>query len=440
MKCGSGWRQSMQKFVLGLLLSLAAPFTVHAQADAEWRSWNQPVRPFRIIGNIYYVGASDVTSFLIVTPAGDILLDGGFAETAPQIEANIVKLAFKLTDVKFLLNSHAHFDHAGGLAKLKKRTGAQFVAMQGDAQLLAGGGHGDFYFGSRLTFPPVHPDRIIHDRYTLTLGGVTLTAHLTAGHTRGCTTWTMDTQDSGRTLHVVFIGSMSVLPGYRLSDKESYPGIGSDYAKSFRLLQSLPCDVFLASHGSFFDLNGKRAALAKGPRENPFIDPAGYQAYVERAERAYNDELRREHASADPPSDSADGRSASGVMKVEQEWLDALNHRDASTLARILAPEWMENNWQGRVYTRQDILSYFSRPAAASQPMPAKSQKFDDTKVRFFETGNVAIATGLVVTESADATGKDVVHRSRFTDVFVWRDGRWQAVTAQETHLPDSTE
>jgi metallo-beta-lactamase class B len=280
--------------ILALLVCLGAFFACCGQAGAQSGAENQPVPPFRIVDNIYYVGASDVTSFLMVTPAGDVLLDGGFRETAPQIEANIVKLGFKLSDVKILLNSHAHFDHAGGLAELKKRTGGQLVAMQGDAQLLANGGHGDFYFGDRLTFPPVRPERVIHDLDTVTLGGVTLTAHLTAGHTRGCTTWTMNTQENGETLHVVFIGSMSVLSGYRLSGKESYPGIATDYAKSFRVLKSLPCDVFLASHGSFFNLNGKRAALARNPSENPFIDPAGYRAYVESAERAYDDERRRE--------------------------------------------------------------------------------------------------------------------------------------------------
>ena len=155
-------------------------------------------RPFHLIGDIYYVGSSDVTSFLIVTPAGDILLDGGFVETAPRIEANIRALGFKLSDVKILLNSHAHYDHAGGLAELKRATGARFVAMQGDAALLARGGRGDFFFGDRDTFPPVEPDRVIHDGDTVMLGGVTLTAHLTAGHTRGCTTWTMPTEVTAR--------------------------------------------------------------------------------------------------------------------------------------------------------------------------------------------------------------------------------------------------
>ncbi|HKS80273.1 MAG TPA: subclass B3 metallo-beta-lactamase [Candidatus Acidoferrales bacterium] len=281
---------SSHQWVIPLLAAAALlllPMAAHAQADPDARSWNQPVAPFHLIGNIYYVGASDVTSFLIVTPAGDILLDGGFAETAPQIEANIRKLGFKLSDVKFILNSHAHYDHAGGLAELKRRTGAKLIAMSGDAPVLESGGRKDFYFGSRLRFPAVEPDRVIHDGDTVSLGGVEMTAHLTAGHTRGDTTWTMTTEDVCKTFHVVFVGSVSVLPGYRLTKPESYPGIASDYERSFRILKSLPCDVFLGPHGSFFDLTKKREALAKGARPNPFIDPAGYQAYVARAEHEF---------------------------------------------------------------------------------------------------------------------------------------------------------
>lgn len=279
-----------------ILALLVASGLARAQRDPEMRAMNRPVTPFHLIGNIYYVGASDVTSFLIVTPAGDILLDGGFVQTAPQIEANIRKLGFKLSDVKILLNSHAHFDHAGGLAQLKRRTGAQFVAMEGDAAPLAHGGRGDFYFGDRFTFPAIKPDRVIHDGDTVTLGGVTLTAHLTAGHTRGCTTWAMTTNDRGKRLHVAFVGSMSVLSGYRLVGKESYSGMTADYERSFRVLRALPCDVFLGAHGQFFNLIAKREALASSPKENPFIDPAGYRAYVEDAQRAFEAALRRQQA------------------------------------------------------------------------------------------------------------------------------------------------
>ena len=266
------------------------------QADATMRSWNQPVEPFRIIGNIYYVGASDVTSFLIVTPAGDILLDGGFVETAPQIEVNIKRLGFRLSDVKILLSSHAHYDHAGGLAELRRATGATFYASAGDAQVLESGGHGDPSFVSDVAFPPVKPDRLLHDGSGVMLGGMALTARVTAGHTKGCTTWTTMVSDGGKSYHVVFVCSTSVLPGIKLLNNQSYPTIASDYENTFRVLRALPCDVFLGAHGSFFNLTAKREALARGAKPNPFIDPAGYHAYVERSEAAFRAELRRQQA------------------------------------------------------------------------------------------------------------------------------------------------
>jgi metallo-beta-lactamase class B len=159
--------------------------SVNGQADATSREREQTRAPFRIAGNLYYVGAIEITSYLIATPQGDFLLDGGFVETAPQIERNIVQLGFKLSDVKYLLNSHAHYDHAGGLAELKKLTGARFVASEGDAALLRKGGHGGFRFGDTLPFPPIEPDKIILDGESLQLGDQVMTAHLTQGHTRG---------------------------------------------------------------------------------------------------------------------------------------------------------------------------------------------------------------------------------------------------------------
>lgn len=470
--------RDIQRKLLCVLGFLAAPLLAHAQSDPEMRAMNQPVAPFHLIGNLYYVGASDVTSFLIVTPAGDILLDGGFVETAPQIEANIRKLGFKLSDVKILLNSHAHYDHAGGLAELKRRTGARFVAMQGDATLLARGGRGDFYFGDRSTFPPITADRAIHDGDSVTLGGVVLTAHFTAGHTRGCTTWTMTTKDHGKQLHVVFVGSMSVLSGYRLVGKESYPGMTADYQRSFRVLRSLSCDVFLGAHGQFFNLTAKRAALSRSPKENPFIDPAGYRAYVDNAERAFEDALHRQQAASKPressrlisaraaalargsraraakaswleianPSNASGSsqttartnqRTVASVMTVEHEWLDALQRADVDTLDRILAAEFIDNYYLGQAVTRAEYLAYF---AHRDVPPPAVWQQFEDTKVRFIAKGDVAIVTGVVVTQSAGKSSasspsdKSAIH-SRFTDVFVWRDSRWQAVASQETHF-----
>lgn len=263
--------------------SLLCPVTSNAQADAESRSWNQPVKPFRIIGNVYYVGASDVTSYLIVTPKGHILLDSGFVETVPQIQQNIATLGFNFKDVKILLNSHAHYDHAGGLAKLKQLTGAKLMVSEADAMLLAAGGKGDFAFGDKFSYPAVKADRLLRDGDEIELGGVKLVAHLTPGHTRGSTTWTMKTQDAGKEYNVVFAGSTSV-PGYQLFNNAKYPTIAEDYAQTFRLMKTLPCDVFLAPHGSFFSLKEKSKLLAEGKEPNPFIDPEGYKTYLKDTE------------------------------------------------------------------------------------------------------------------------------------------------------------
>jgi metallo-beta-lactamase class B len=282
------------KALLSFLLIAAVRIPAHAQADPTSRSWNRPVEPYRIVGNLYYVGASDITSYLIATPEGHILLDGGFVETAPIIEANIKKLGFRLEDVKVLLSSHAHFDHAGGLAELKRATAAKFAAMDREAPLLARGGKGDFFFGDSQPFPSIQADRLLHDGDTVTLGGTTLTAHLTPGHTMGNTTWTMKAKEGDRTYDVVFAASTSILPGVSLTHNPKYPEIAEDYAKTFRILKSLPCDVFLSSHASFFDGLRKADRLRKGAKENPFIDPQGYKDYVARMEKKYEEQIRQE--------------------------------------------------------------------------------------------------------------------------------------------------
>jgi metallo-beta-lactamase class B len=271
-------RLSLPAFILFLLF--AAP-----QGVSSSRDWNRPVKPFRIADNLYYVGASDVTSFLITTPQGDILLDGGLRETAPQIERNVAALGFHMKDVKILLNSHAHMDHAGGLAELKRISGAQLVASRGDMPALETGDRDDFAWGNKLTFPPVKVDRIITDGARVTLGNATMTAHVTPGHTKGCTTWTMPVTDHGKTYKVVFVCSTSA-PGYKLVGNKKYPQIAQDYENTFHVLRGLPCDIFLASHGSFFDLTGKRQRLGS-MKGNPFIDPDGYRAFLDRSERDF---------------------------------------------------------------------------------------------------------------------------------------------------------
>ena len=259
----------------------------------ERAEWNQPIEPFRIIGNIYYVGVTGVASYLIATPKGHVLLDGGLPETAPIIEKNIASLNFRIQDVKYLLNSHAHYDHCGGLSALKRISGAQMVASRADAEVLESGRQKNYSIPDSL-FPRVKVDRLIGNGETVELGGITLTAVLTPGHTKGCTTWTMRVQELGKTYHVVFYCSTSV-PGYPLVNNSRYPEIVSDYEQSFAVLRQLPCDVFLAPHGSFFGLTEKRAQMMQGG-PNPFVDSSELRSWVDQSEREFQKELKAQQA------------------------------------------------------------------------------------------------------------------------------------------------
>lgn len=283
-------------------LLFAAASIGFGQADEKDRAMNKPVPPFRIIGNLYYVGATEVCSFLITTSLGHILLDGGFAETAPQIENNVAQLGFKIEDVKILLNSHAHLDHAGGLAELKQKSGAKLIASERDAEQLRKGGHGDFRFGDRLLFPPVAVDQIIRDGESIQVGDQKMTAWLTPGHTKGNTTWTTRISDGAKSYDVVFAGSPTALD-YRLVEKVSYPGIAGDFEKTFAVLKKLPCDIFLSDHGSFFHLLEKRDRLMGGENPNPFIDPDGYRRFVNHFEQEFRDKVEQEKkGNSKPPA------------------------------------------------------------------------------------------------------------------------------------------
>lgn len=285
--------------ILGMLVCIP----LMAQKDPILRSWNQPVAPFRMLGNIYYVGASDIASYLIATPKGHILIDGGFEETAPMIMSNIEKLGFNPGDIRILLNSHAHFDHAGGLAAIKLATGATLMAGEGDLPLLMQGGHNDPQFGDTLLFPPVVADRALHDGDRIALGGSILYAHRTPGHTPGCTTYTMSVHEKMKIYQVVFTGSPSVPSQYRLVGNARYPNVATDYLHTFDVLKSLACDVFLAAHGSQFDLAGKMERLRKGEKPNPFIDPDGYRKFVTRMEETFEAVLKQQKAEAMVTSD-----------------------------------------------------------------------------------------------------------------------------------------
>lgn len=264
---------------------------VSAQPTELWRSWNQPVAPFRIVENVYYVGASDIAAYLITTPDGHILLETGFAETVPLVRASLRQLGIEPRDIRILLTSHAHIDHAGGLKAMKALTGARLIASAPEAAALARGGRGDFHYGDQLAFEPVTVDEIVADGGTVTLGGVTLTAHLTPGHTPGSTTWTCRVRTGGRELDVVFAASVSA-PGYQLVNNAAYPDIWRDLQASIAALRALPCDVFLAPHGQVFGLTNKARRLAEHPETHPFIDPDGYRAFCDDAEAR----LRKQHA------------------------------------------------------------------------------------------------------------------------------------------------
>ncbi|HAM73114.1 MAG TPA: subclass B3 metallo-beta-lactamase [Verrucomicrobiales bacterium] len=266
----------------------------------EWVAWNVRRKPFRLLGPIHYVGPAGVSSFLITTEAGHILLDTGFAATPPILRENITALGFKLTDIRYILSSHAHVDHVGGHALMKRWTGATVVASQADAALLASGGTND-YSGQELAvmgYPPIVADRVVRDGDTVTLGGVTLTCHLTPGHTRGCTSWTMEVADEGKTRHVLFFGSTTVLPGVRLVGNAQYPEIAEDLTRTYRTLLSLPCDVFLAPHASFFDLASRAERLAGAPGVNPFVDREFPRSFLASAEQRFLEQLARERTAA----------------------------------------------------------------------------------------------------------------------------------------------
>jgi metallo-beta-lactamase class B len=251
-----------------------------------------PYAPYHVIGTIFYVGSTGLACYIIKTSKGEILLDSGYPDMVSQIEGNVEQLGFKLSDVKILINSHAHNDHGGGMAQLKMDTGATLVAMAEDAPYFENGGHHDVVFGDRILFPPVHVDRAIHDGDQVKLGDTTLTAHRMPGHTPGNTTWTMMVKDGGKSYHTVFFGMITPLPNTSLAGTPSYPNIGADWARTMKALSTIRCQVFLASNGVYFDMAKKHDALLRNPVPNPFIDPDGCKAFMGRAEATYQNLLK----------------------------------------------------------------------------------------------------------------------------------------------------
>jgi metallo-beta-lactamase class B len=276
-------------------LGLGSNATSRAQGSEEWREWNQPVAPHRIAGPLYYVGMAGVTSYLVTTSAGHILVDGAFRESAPRILDNVRALGFRPEEVRALLSTHAHADHAGGLAEIKEKTGARLYAGAADVPLLARGGREDFAFGDRIPFPPVTADVAVKDGDLVRLGDLAVRAIATPGHTMGCTSWAFTIEDGGRPLRVVVIGGTSA-PGYRLVDNPKYPGIAADYEKTFARLKAEPAEIFLEGHGFAFALDERRAG------RRPFVDPEGYRSRVAEAEKAFRDQVAKQRAEATGPA------------------------------------------------------------------------------------------------------------------------------------------
>ena len=285
--------------MIALFLASASALFGQTKPAPQFNSndWSDPFPPHRMIGNIYYVGSRGLASYLITTPAGHILINSNLATSVPMIRGNVEKLGFHFRDVKILLISHAHFDHDAGSAEIRKVTGARYMVMAGDVEVVESGGKSDFQYGNdaSLLYPAAKVDRVLHDGDEVKLGDTVLTAHLTAGHTKGCTTWTMKVRDSGKTYDAVIVGSPNVNPGYKLVNNPRYPQIAADYAHGFEVLKSLPCNVFLGAHGSYFDMKAKFARLHSGGA-NPYIDPAGCKAFVAEREQAFRRELQEQTA------------------------------------------------------------------------------------------------------------------------------------------------
>jgi metallo-beta-lactamase class B len=293
-------RLTLSAFFLFLLFTRP----VIAQVDP---SWTTPITPFQIADNLYYVGSKDLASYLVVTPKGDILINANFMTSPQQIKASVEQLGFRWADIKILLNSQAHDDHMGGAAEIVHETHAKNMVMDGDVSVVESGAKTDFLAPSPNVpgYPPLRVDRVLHDNDKVTLGGVTLVAHKTAGHTRGCTTWTMQAhlpgESRGIIRNVVIVGGTSfwseyhfvAIPGHHVS----YPGIVQDFQHTFAVLRALPCDIFLGAHGAYFNMLGK---LKRYPKEGPgvFIDPDGYEQFVAGARENFEKELNKQRASA----------------------------------------------------------------------------------------------------------------------------------------------
>jgi metallo-beta-lactamase class B len=290
-------RQTYVISSIALLLIVTIIVTANRAPAYVQDDWTVPIPAYQVTGNLYYVGSMGLASYLITTPEGHILINSNMEANVPMIRTSVESLGFRFSDIKILLISHAHYDHCGGSALLKRLTGAKYMVMQEDVDVVESGGKIDFHYANdpQFMFPPTKVDQVLRDGEQVKLGGATVTARLTPGHTKGCTTWTMKVNDGSKQRDVVIVGSPNVNPGYKLIGNTAYPRITEDFEKTFRVLKSLPVDYFLGAHGSYFDMQ-RKWGLSMAGKQGTFIDPEGYKNFVADREQAFRKELKKQKA------------------------------------------------------------------------------------------------------------------------------------------------
>lgn len=277
----------LRRIAAVLIAATVAVAGVQAQYRPVEPAWNQPATPHRVVANIFFVGTNELGSFLITTRDGHILIDPGFEESIPLIKDSMRTLGFKYEDIKLLLTSQAHYDHAAALSTIKRETGARLEATAEDAALLADGGRSDFLFGTDGLFRPVKADRILKDGDVIVQGEVRVLARHTPGHTKGATTFVTTVEEGGRAHQVVFAVSTTVNPGTNLVDNPKYPRVIEDWQRTYAILETLVGDVWVAAHTGMFDMKGKLSRIGKS-KTNPYVDPQGYRRYVANGRQRFS--------------------------------------------------------------------------------------------------------------------------------------------------------
>lgn len=290
------FKKSLQILALITFLSFISFFSVAQKVNepaAMSPDWTKDYKPFRIVGNLYYVGTYDLACYLIVTSKGNILINTGIASSLPMIRSHVEVLGFKFKDIKILMATHGHFDHVGAMADVKKITGAKMMINENDAPLLADGGNSDYAFGGKgATFKPLKADRLLHDHDTVKFGGMQIIALHHPGHTKGATSFLFDVKDNIRTYRVLIANMPSILEQTKLSGMPNYPNVGKDYANTFKAMKQVKFDIWLASHASQFGLHTKYKPEG-GYNPQAFIDQKGYDLAINQLQNEYFKRLQK---------------------------------------------------------------------------------------------------------------------------------------------------